>query len=71
MFTSMLQCINLYMNKHTKAQNSSKFNIAHISKFVVRFNLIVMSKPKYIVILTCHFCSVVASGTSHFNSFYP
>ena len=28
-----------------------------------------MSKPKYIVILTCLFCSVVASGTSHFYSF--
>ena len=30
-----------------------------------------MSKPKYIVILTGLFCSEVASGTSHFYSFFP
>ena len=30
-----------------------------------------MSKPKYIVILTGLFCRVVASGTSHFYSFFP
>ena len=29
-----------------------------------------MSKPKYIVILTGLFCSVVAGGTSHFYSFF-
>ena len=49
----------------------STFNIGHISKFVVDFNLIMMSEPKYIVILTGLFCSVVASGTSHFYSFFP
>ena len=43
------------------------FNIAHLSKFVVNFNLIMMSKPKYIVILTG---SVVTGGTSHFYSFF-
>ena len=71
------------MNKHTYfnyeyAHQGSKFlvkqfstfNIAHLSKFVVNFNLIVMSKSKYIqfVILTDLFCSVVASCTSHFYS---
>ena len=45
------------------------FNIAHLSKSVVNSNLIMMSKP-YIVILTGLFCSVVAGGTSHFNSFF-
>ena len=48
----------------------STFNIAHLSKFVVNFNLIMMSKPKYIVILTGLFCSVVAGSTSHFYSFF-
>ena len=47
------------------------FNIAHLLKFVVNFNLIMMSKPKYIVILTGLFCSVVAGGTSSFYSFFP
>ena len=46
------------------------FNIAHISKFVVDFNLIMMSKSKYIVILKGPFCSVVASGTSHYYLFF-
>ena len=31
------------------------FDIAHLSKSVVNFNLIIMSKPKYIVILTVFF----------------
>ena len=35
----------------------------------LNFNLIILSKPKCIVILTGLFCSVVASGTSHFYSF--
>ena len=39
-----------------------------VSKFVVNFNLIILSKPKCIVILTGLFCSVVARGTSHFYS---
>ena len=30
-----------------------------------------LSKLKYIVILTDLFCSVVKSGTSHFHSFFP
>ena len=47
------------------------FDIAHVSKFVVNFNLIILSKPKCIVVLTVLFCSVVASGTSHFYSFFP
>ena len=38
----------------------STFNIAHLSKFVVNFNLIILFKPKYIVILTGLFCSIVA-----------
>ena len=47
------------------------FNIAHLSKLVVNFNLIMMSKPKYIVILTgLFFRSVVAGSTSHFYSFF-
>ena len=46
------------------------FNIEHLSKSVVNFNLIMMFKPKYIVILTCLFCSIVAGGTSHFYSFF-
>ena len=46
------------------------FNIAHLSKFVVNFNLIMMSKPKYIVILTGLFCIIVAGGTSHFYLFF-
>ena len=41
-----------------------------ISKFVVDFNLIMMSNPKYIVILTGLFGSIVASGTSHFDSLF-
>ena len=41
-----------------------------LSKFVVDSNLIMMSKPKYIVILTGLFCSVVASSTSHFYSVF-
>ena len=45
------------MNKHIKAKKLlvkqfSTFNIAHISEFVVDFNLIMMPKPKHIVILT-------------------
>ena len=48
----------------------STFNIAHLSIFFVKFNLIMMSKPKYIVILTGLFCSVVAGSTSHFYSFF-
>ena len=48
----------------------STFNVAHLLKFVVNFNLIIFSKPKYIVILTGIFCSVVTSGTSHFYSFF-
>ena len=64
------------MNKLIKAQNYyvckfSSFNIAHISAFGVNFNIIMMSKPKYIVILTGLFCSVMAGGTLHFYSFYP
>ena len=39
-----------------------------MSKFVVNFNLIIMSKHKYIVILT--FFSAVASGVLHFYSFF-
>ena len=46
------------------------FNTAHLSKFFVNFNLIMMSQPKYIVILTGLFCRVVADGTSHFYSFF-
>ena len=33
------------------AKQFSTLNIAHLSKFVVNFNLIILSKPKYIVIL--------------------
>ena len=43
------------------------FNIAHLSKTVVNFTLIMMSKPKYIVILTGLFCSVVAGFYSFFS----
>ena len=46
------------------------FNIAHLSKSVVKFNLIMMPKPKYIVILTGLFCGVEARGTSHFYLFF-
>ena len=46
------------------------FNIAHLSKFFVNFNLIMMSQSKYIVILTGLFCCVVAGGASHFYSFF-
>ena len=46
------------------------FNSAHLSKSVVNFNLIMLSKPKYVVILTGLSCSVVAGGTSHFYSFF-
>ena len=64
------------MNKDIKAQNSYSNSLvhlifAHISKFAVDFNLIMMSKPKYIVIFTGLFCSVVASSSSHFYSFFP
>ena len=34
------------------------------------FFLIILSKPTHIVSLTGLFCSVVASGTSHFYSFF-
>ena len=59
-------------NKGSKflVKQFSTFNIAHLSKFVVNFNLIILSKPKCIVSLTGLFCSVVASGTSHFYSFF-
>ena len=46
------------------------FNIAHISTFDVNFNIFMMFKPKYIVIRTRFFCSILAGGTSHFYSFY-
>ena len=52
------------------AQQSSTFNTAHLPKYVGSFNLIILSKPKCIVILT-GFCSIVANGTSHFYSFFP
>ena len=60
------------MNKLIKTQNSQSNSLVRlISKSVVNFNLIMMSKSKYIVILTgLFFCSVVASGTSHFCSFF-
>ena len=52
------------------------FDIAHLSKFIVNFNLMMLSKPKYALLsLTFFFffffffSSVVASGTSHFYSF--
>ena len=48
----------------------STFIIAHLSKFVVNFILIILSQPKYIAILTCLFCTVVASDTSHFYSLF-
>ena len=44
--------------------------IAHLSKFVVNFNLIMMSKPKNIVILTGLFCSVVAGVLRTFTRFF-
>ena len=34
----------------TQQQQFSTLNIAHVSKFVVNFNLIMMSKPKYIIL---------------------
>ena len=47
------------------------FNIAHLSKIVVNFNLIIMSKPKYIVILTgLFFCSAVAGVLRTFTRFF-
>ena len=59
-------------NKESKflVKQLSRFNIALLSKFVVNFNSIILSKSKCIVILTGLFCSVVASGTSHFYSFF-
>ena len=68
----------LFMNKQTNFsyENSkflvkqfSTFNIAHLSKFVVNFNLIILSKFTCTVILMGLFCSVVASGASHFFLF--
>ena len=49
------------------------FNIAHLSKIVVNFILIMMSKPKYIVILTgfFFFCSIVAGVLCTFTRFFP
>ena len=45
--------------------------MAHLSKSVVNFSLIMMSKPKYIDYFNgSFFCSVVAGGTSHFYSFF-
>ena len=39
------------MNKLIKAQNSYwNSNVAHLSKFVVNLKLIMMFKPKYIII---------------------
>ena len=75
-FGCVRQCYSVLICSYEKAHQRSKllveqfsrFNIAHISKFVVHFNLIMMSKPKYIFILTSLFCSVVARGTSHFYS---
>ena len=46
------------------------FNIAHLSKIFVNFNLIMMSKPKYIVILTGLFCSMVAGVLRTFIRFF-
>ena len=52
------------------ATSLGTFNIALLSKFVLSFNLIILSKAKSIVFLVGLFCSVVASGTSHFFSFF-
>ena len=46
------------------------FNIARLSNIVVNFILIMMSKPKYIVILTVLFCSVVAGVLRTFTRFF-
>ena len=49
----------------------STCNIAHISTFAVNCNLIILSKPKCIVISTDLFVfSLVVRGTSHFYSFF-
>ena len=45
------------------------FNIAHLSKFVVNFNFIMMFKPKFIILTGLSF-KVVASSSSHFYSFF-
>ena len=64
------------MNKFIKTQNSESNSlvrfISHIYQNVdVKFNLFMMSEPKYIVILKGIFCSIVAGGTSHLYSIFP
>ena len=54
----------------TRIKQFSTFNIAHLSKFVVNINLIILPKPKCIIVSTDIFCSVVSRGTSHFYSFF-
>ena len=59
------------MAKQILVKQFSTFNFAHLSKFVVNFNLVILSKLKCIVISTdLLFCSVVARGSSHFYSFF-
>ena len=49
----------------------STFNIAHLSKFIVNFNIIMIFKTQMHCCFNGFFCSVMAGGTSHFYSFYP
>ena len=75
---AFFQCCSVLILSYKYAHQDSKFlvkkfsmfNIAHLLKFVVNFNFIIMSKLKCIGILTGLFGSVVASGTSHFYSFF-
>ena len=76
-FGCFLQLLCVQISSYENSQDPkflvrlfSAFNIAHLLKFVVNFNIIMMSKPKYIVILMGLFCSVVAGGTSHFYLFF-
>ena len=67
----IFQCCSVLICSYEKAHQSSKFffkqfsafNITDISKFVVNFNLIMMFKLKYVVILTGLFYSVMTSST--------
>ena len=55
---AFFQCYSVLICSYEKAHQGSNFlvkqfstfNIAHLSKFVVNFNLIIMSEPKYIIL---------------------
>ena len=71
-FLSVLQHTNLLLSISSSRLKILSQRVLYIQylTFVLNFNLIIMPKPKYIVILMGIFCSIVASGASHFYLFF-